>query len=1274
MIGRLLPFGAGRRRRRERLRARRIIARSGLFDAAWYLDRHPDVAASGQDPLDHFLISGAGEGRPAGPDFDTRLYLAAHPGLAEGRGNALLHYLEHGLKAGSSDSPVMPASGPPGRAVLESICFSVILFDGPQAARDRTLESLTRQGDAVVEVIAGRSDTQLLPVRTVSAAPDAAFLGAALDAAANAYVVLLDPGDIVRDGALATLAGHLAREGADILYGDETSGEADAATPQLKPGWSPDLLQAYNYFGRLTAIRRDIARVARPDPSAGAAAEWSLNLAAAARAGRIDRLPVILCRRTEPDRSDRVRALSHRADYERVLAAHLADRADAPRIASRGDGTFHAAWTLPVRPFVSVVIAHAGVADTLQDRIGGLLHGTDYPDIEIVVVCHRSAASETEALCARPAGRLIRFVPLDGSLTPARACNLGASAARGQFLLFLGTDLTVVAGGWLDELVRQGLGAGVGVVSPKLLASDGRIREAGIGLGLRELCAPVFEGAAPGEWGVFGSPDIQRTVAAVSGACQLVSRAVFDRVGGYDERFLTVCAAIPFCLDAARAGFRTVYAAGSVLTQAEASPDDAEAAADRVLLAERLRALGIAEDPFLHPALDARSAAPRLREHWPELGMLALPRGIERLARPADVSQPLDLFDDGAVAAAADLPWGAVTWGSSQDGASGARILIELLRRRPDLRARFPRALGAGRGGGFAEWITTDGIAILRLSDAQAAGIAAAFATDPGARARQYLTYDTAFRAEEPLFLLPNGRPATCRRLFEAVAARLLTLEEVWWFLLACAETPLDELQETWAITPSWQEAVPDGGSVFGIVALVRWVGETYGITSDWLFAPCDPATASDAEQVRLGLAAHPDWRAAFPDALTDGSQAQALLQYLSTRRSGLPFGARDWARTRDVSALAPELRKGGVNILGHFSYPSGLRISAESMVAGLRINGVPMSLRDVPIRFATDEPIAPRLTGSEVFDTTILHVQPQPLFNEAYVRAGLRPREARTYRIGYWYWEFDALPPDWNRAALECDEFWTATEFVAEGLRRTFRQPVRVLCPGIELPRFDPLPRTHFGLPEGDCLFLFAFHMTSVMERKNPLGLIAAFRQAFRPDDRAKLVIKTAFGREHPEAFARLRQAAQEAGVILIDATLTRHETLALMAACDAYVSLHRSEGLGLSMAEAMLLGKPTIATGYSGNLDFMDDGNALLVESRLVTLDRDLPPYPRGLRWAEPSLDHAATQMRRLYEDRAFGQALGAAARTDLATRMSHRASGRRMAERLDEIAAMP
>jgi glycosyltransferase involved in cell wall biosynthesis len=223
---------------------------------------------------------------------------------------------------------------------------------------------------------------------------------------------------------------------------------------------------------------------------------------------------------------------------------------------------------------------------------------------------------------------------------------------------------------------------------------------------------------------------------------------------------------------------------------------------------------------------------------------------------------------------------------------------------------------------------------------------------------------------------------------------------------------------------------------------------------------------------------------------------------------------------------------------------------------------------------------------------------------------------------------------------------------------------------PGLEHPMFEPLPRSRFGLPDGTFLFLFTFHMASIMERKNPLGLIAAFVEAFGKDDTVGLVLKTASRNMYPEQLAELRDAGAGYNVIIIDDDYTREELLALMNACNSYVSLHRSEGYGLTMAEAMLLGKPVIATNYSGNLDFMSDENSLLVKYDLVTLDRDYPPYDAGMRWARPSTSHAAECMRKVRDNPEWARELGVKAKADLARRMSLKESGRKVADRLREI----
>src|SRR5262249_8911953 len=308
-----------------------------------------------------------------------------------------------------------------------------------------------------------------------------------------------------------------------------------------------------------------------------------------------------------------------------------------------------------------------------------------------------------------------------------------------------------------------------------------------------------------------------------------------------------------------------------------------------------------------------------------------------------------------------------------------------------------------------------------------------------------------------------------------------------------------------------------------------------------------------------------------------------------------------------------------------------------------------------------------------ELYEATLIHVQPEPFFSTAYELSGLHPRHPRTHRIGYWYWEMDKIPESWGTAALQIDELWAATNFVGNALKAHFKKPVFTLPPGVELPPFARRGRDHFGIPQEKFAFLFAFHMLSIMERKNPLGLIRAFARAFRREDAVVLVLKTTFGESHhPYLIRDLRRAATQidAEILVIDEIYSQDETLSLMDACDAYVSLHRSEGLGLTMAEAMLLAKPVIATRFSGNVDFMNDLNSLLVDCRVIPVGRFIQPYEADMRWAEPSEEHAARLMRRLFEDRAFGATLGARAKADLERALSIEAAGRRMAKGLDAI----
>jgi glycosyltransferase involved in cell wall biosynthesis len=248
--------------------------------------------------------------------------------------------------------------------------------------------------------------------------------------------------------------------------------------------------------------------------------------------------------------------------------------------------------------------------------------------------------------------------------------------------------------------------------------------------------------------------------------------------------------------------------------------------------------------------------------------------------------------------------------------------------------------------------------------------------------------------------------------------------------------------------------------------------------------------------------------------------------------------------------------------------------------------------------------------------------------------------------------------------------ELWAPTTHIQKALTKVVSIPVIPMLPAITLPSFTPLSRKELGLNEDEFIFLFVFDLASIMERKNPLGLIRAFKLAFASMPKIKLVLKVSRAKNYPEEIKLLREAIEGANIYLDISDMAREKVTALMNSCDCYVSLHRAEGLGLTIAEAMLLGKPVIATAYSGNLDFMDDNTSLLIKYDRVELDQDYLPYQKGWHWAAPDEKDAAEKMRWVYENHASAKLLGEAAKLKLNDLLSPKRAGERMIARLDSF----
>jgi glycosyltransferase involved in cell wall biosynthesis len=238
---------------------------------------------------------------------------------------------------------------------------------------------------------------------------------------------------------------------------------------------------------------------------------------------------------------------------------------------------------------------------------------------------------------------------------------------------------------------------------------------------------------------------------------------------------------------------------------------------------------------------------------------------------------------------------------------------------------------------------------------------------------------------------------------------------------------------------------------------------------------------------------------------------------------------------------------------------------------------------------------------------------------------------------IGYWWWELDQMPRAWLPWAALMDEIWVSSRFIQETFARALPgKPIRY----VPLPVPEPVPsarsRADFGLAADLFTVLAPFDLSSRWERKNPLGAIAAFRRAF-PGSAAQLVLKVSGTDQNPDQLDRLRGVtADMPNVRIIHRDLSAGDLAALVGCADALISLHRAEGFGLFIAEAMWLRTPVVATGWSGVMDMLDADNAMLVRFRKVPVrPGDYPNVPPGAEWAEPDVEHAAECLQRLAAD---------------------------------------
>ncbi len=402
----------------------------------------------------------------------------------------------------------------------------------------------------------------------------------------------------------------------------------------------------------------------------------------------------------------------------------------------------------------------------------------------------------------------------------------------------------------------------------------------------------------------------------------------------------------------------------------------------------------------------------------------------------------------------------------------------------------------------------------------------------------------------------------------------------------------------------------------------------------------------------------------ALPDSALDVSQPSTSSQ--ATRLADVGQRPAAWAQ-----------QPPGVLLVGHPFLISGRGEDIRTVAKALAVSSIPFHIRNT---FDCGEENRSKLDTFGYFDRVSRDRRYRAnlfaLNADEMVPARHHLGEALFaggYNIGFWAWELSHFPDAWLSALDLVDEVWVHSRFIQQAVAEKTDRPVLRMSPAVE-PSASELPRTYFGLPARAFLFLFFFDFSSFIARKNPWAVIEAFERAF-PDaqrDGVGLVIKLNGTHLRPDDYQAFLQqeAVRRPGVWLIDRVLSDPEIHALMKCCDAFVSLHRSEGFGRGPAEAMYFGKPVIVTGYSGNLDFCNDLNACMVEHSLIKVRQGEYPHGSGQLWADADRDHASWHMRKLVADPAYGKAIGARGSETIRAFNSPGAAGRRYAARLGAL----
>lgn len=362
---------------------------------------------------------------------------------------------------------------------------------------------------------------------------------------------------------------------------------------------------------------------------------------------------------------------------------------------------------------------------------------------------------------------------------------------------------------------------------------------------------------------------------------------------------------------------------------------------------------------------------------------------------------------------------------------------------------------------------------------------------------------------------------------------------------------------------------------------------------------------------------------------------------------------------------------KNGINLIGNIKAETGLGQSCRLVAKELLESQIDFSIYNydqigdhVDNNTTWDSKISSELP----YNINLVHINPYE-FGIAFSQLDKSVWDTR-YNIAFWLWELEEFPDAWAPCISCFDEIWTPSEFISNSIRKKTKKPVKTIPYCVNALINKEYDRTFFHLPKDQLLFLMMYDSNSIIERKNPKAVFEAFKHAF-PQNNTEVGLIVKVNNVTKEDLQIIKDnMSGYSNIHIITETLDKDQVNSLIKCSDVLVSLHRAEGFGLVLAEAMLLGTPTIATNWSSNTEFMNSEVSCLVNYKLIELLKDYGPFEKGNRWADADVVEAADYMKKLYEDKEFYLSISDRAKTFVENKLSMEKATSIINQRIGEI----